>query len=165
VPSPSCQREPDHDARVLVAVITQPRDLALIREEHWYRIPIARAPRQMAAEYLALYQTARFGHERWSINYYTHILRYHRVKRRDLLPLEPDHPRANEYYYRLDLGILERLLFPVPAAKLRRITFITTTFGQLQRVRDVKELWHPIEEQDISDDSVWGAGMAGKSLF
>ena len=31
------------------------------------------------------------------------------VRRRDLLPDEPDHPRADQAYYKLQLGPLERL--------------------------------------------------------
>src|SRR5690349_2810571 len=49
------------DARVLVAVVTRPCDLAKAREEGWYRIPLARAPCALAAEYLAFYQTAALG--------------------------------------------------------------------------------------------------------
>lgn len=156
--------EPDDEARVLVAVITRPRDLQIIREQSWYRIPLAHLPQRVAADYLALYQTAAFGAERWSVRYYAPILRYRMAIRRELLPNESTHPRANERYYRLDLGPLAELPLPVPAARLRRVTFISSTFGQLRRARDVRELWHPDEDQQGLDDDIWGAGMAGKSL-
>jgi hypothetical protein len=156
--------EPDDAARVLVAVITRPRDLALAREAHWYRIPLAHLPAHLAAEYLAFYQTAAFGEERWSVRYYAPILRYRLTTRRELLPDEADHPRADERYYRLELGPLAELPLPVPAARLRRVTFIMTTYGQLRRARDVRELWHPDEDQENLGDDLWGAGLAGKSL-
>ncbi len=156
--------EPDDAARVLVAVITRPRDMALVREQHWYRIPLARAPQQLAADYLALYQTAAFGAERQAVRYYAPVLRYRVRTRYELLPDEPHHPRAHERYYVLELGDLQRLPWPVPAARLRRITFIATTFGQLRRARDVRDLWHPQEEQHLPADGVWASGLAGHSL-
>lgn len=156
--------EPDNTARVLVAVITHPRDFQLARDKGWYRIPLARAPEQLAADYLAFYQTKAFAAERWSVRYYAPIVRYTIATRRELLPDERAHPRASERYYRLELGPLERLPFPIPAARVRRVTFIATTFGQLRRARDVRDLWHPLEDADLPDDTLWGAGLAGRSL-
>ncbi len=156
--------EPDDAARVLVAVITRVRDLRIAREQGWYRIPLAQAPSRLAADYLAFYQTAAFGDERWSVRYYAPIVRYQIVARRELFPDEADHPQADKRYYRLDLGPLAELPLPVVAARLRRVTFINTTFGQLRRANDVRELWHPEEERQPPSDDVWGAGLAGKSL-
>ncbi|NJO06435.1 MAG: hypothetical protein HC876_13420 [Chloroflexaceae bacterium] len=157
--------EPDDAARVLVAVITRPRDLQLVQTQHWYRIPLKHAPAQLGAEYVAFYQTAAFGEaERWSVRSYAPILAYRITTRRELLPDEAEHPRANEQYYRLDVGPLATLAVPVPAAKLRRVTFINTTFGQLRRARDVRELWHPREDEEQAGEGLWAAGLAGKSL-
>ena len=60
-----------------------------------------------------------------------------------LLPDEAGHPRAGERYYRFALGPLLALPAPLPSRRLRRITFIPTTYGQLLRARDVAELWRP----------------------
>jgi hypothetical protein len=155
--------EPDDEARVLVAVVTRPRDMALARDEGWYRVPVARVPPRLAADYLAFYQTAAFGAERWSVRYYAPVLRYSIAPRRELLPDEPDHPRAGERYYRIALGPLASLPLPVPAARLRRVVFIATTFGQLRRARDVRDLFHP-EEDQRPDDGLWGAGLAGRAI-
>jgi hypothetical protein len=156
--------EPDDDARVLVAVVTRPHDLALARSGRWYRIPVARAPRQMGADYLALYLTGAFGAERWSVRYYAPVLGYRLALRRELLPEEPDHPRAAERYYRLELGRLLPLTPPLPARRLRRVTFIATSWGHVRRAADVNELWHPPEDDMLPPDSLWGAGIAGKSV-
>jgi hypothetical protein len=152
----------DDSAKVLVAVVTRPRDLRLAREEGWYRIPLARAPQQLAADYLAFYQTAAFGPERWAVRYYAPIERYRIVLRRDLLPAEASHPRAAERYYRLELGALQALPLPLPARRLRRVTFISTSFGQLRRAGDVAELWQ-IRAEPGSIEGLWAAGIAGKS--
>lgn len=154
---------PPDDAPVLVAVITRPRDLALAREQGWYRVPLARVPPRFAADYLAFYQTAAFGPERWSVRWYAPVLRLRVLTRLELLPDEPAHPRAGERYYRVDLGPLAPLPLPVPAARLRRVAFIATSFGQLRRAADVRELWRPPEASAPGDD-LWGAGLAGRSL-
>ena len=96
--------------RVLVAVITRPKDWELVQREHWYRIPMARAPRAIAAEYLAFYHTRAFEALSWTVSYYAPIVGYRIQKRRELLPDEAQHPRAEELYYRLDLGPIDRAL-------------------------------------------------------
>ena len=151
------------DARVLVAVVTRPCDLAKAREEGWYRIPLARAPRALAAEYLAFYQTAAFGDERWAVRYLAAVRAVGVARRAALLPEEAGHPRAAERYYRFALGPLRALPQPVPSRRLRRVTFIPTTFGQLLRARDVAELWRPREDGEQGWDDVWGAGVNRKS--
>lgn len=155
--------EPDDDSRVLVAVVSRPRDLALARDEGWYRVPYARVPARLAADYLAFYQTAAFGAERWSVRYYAPVRSYSLLTRRELLPAEPDHPRAAQRYYRVAIGPLAALPLPVPAARLRRVVFIATTFGQLRRAADVRELFRPDEDANPGD-GLWGAGLAGHRI-
>jgi hypothetical protein len=157
------QDQPDDEARVLVAVITRLRDLELARTAGWYRVPLARMPSRLAADYLAFYQTAAFGSERWAVRYYAPVRRYRIAARHELLPDEPHHPRADERYYRIELGPLAELPLAVPAARLRRVAFIATTFGQLRRANDVRELFHPVED-DQPDTELWGAGLAGRSI-
>lgn len=154
---------PDDDARVLVAVISRPRDLALAREQGWYRVPLAHLPRRLAADYLAFYQTGAFGDEGRAVRWYAPILRLRLVTRLELLPDEPAHPRAAARYYKFELGPLEALPLPVPAARLRRVVFIATSFGQLRRATDVRQLWRPPEHEDHGDD-LWGSGLAGRSI-
>jgi hypothetical protein len=146
------------DARVLVAVVTRPRDLAAARDEGWYRIPLRRAPRGLAAEYLAFYQTSAFGAERWAVHYLAAVRAVEIAARSALLPDEPCHARAAERYYRFTLGPLRALPAPLPATRQRRVTFIPTTYGQLLRARDVAELWRPPDEA-AGWDELWGAGL------
>jgi UV DNA damage endonuclease len=143
---------PDQDegeARVLVVVMNSPRDFALARDAGWYRIPLARAPRLVAADYLAFYQTRVFGEEAWAIHYYAPVRRYRVVTRVELLPDEPEHPRAYERYYKIEIGPLQRLAQPIPSRRLRRITFIPTTFSRLLSAREINDLWmgNPLQER------------------
>lgn len=134
---------------VLVAVITRPCDLRIAREAGWYRVPLRRAPRRLAAEYLAFYQTAAFGEERWSVRYYAPIRRYRLATRLELLPDEPDHPRAHEEYYRIEIGPLQELPHPIPSRRLRRITFIMTDLARLLSAEEINDLWQGDSQQDL----------------
>src|SRR5215211_8598765 len=91
-------------ARVLVVIVNRLRDLGAARDEGWYRIPLARAPRALHAEYLAFYQTAVFGAERWAVRYLAQVRAVSIVTRAALLPEEAGHPRAGERYYRFAIG-------------------------------------------------------------
>lgn len=149
--------------RVLVVIMPRPSDMELARTAHWYRLPLAHAPPAAQAEALAFYQTAAFGAERWSVRYIAPVQQVQIVRRAALLPDEPTHPRANERYLRYDLGPLAMLPLALPSRRLRRVTFIPTTFGQLLRARDVAELWHP-QEDSMIDAEVWAAGIAGRPV-
>ena len=127
--------------RVLVAVMTRPRDLEIAREEHWYRVPERHAPRGVFFEYVAFYLTAAFGGEGWSIPYYACCLGHELAARRDLLPDEPDHPRAAEPYYKLQLGPLQRREPPIPSHRWRRITFIHTTWDRFEAAQEINDLF------------------------
>ena len=132
---------PRGERRVLVVIMNSRRDLEIARTSGWYRIPLSRAPRQVAADHLAFYQTAAFPLERWHINYYAPVLRYRLATRRELLPEEQGHPRADDLYYRIEIGSLLRLRRPVPSKRMRRITFIPTTLDRLLEAREIGDLW------------------------
>jgi hypothetical protein len=128
---------------VLVALLKAPRDLELARDAHWYRIPVRRLPeRAAAAPLVAFYQTSAFGEERWAIRYFAAVERWTQARRVDLLPDEPDHPRAQEAYYQLWLGPLQSLPQPIPSLRWRRITFIVTHWERLLAAANVEELLH-----------------------
>jgi len=137
--------------RVLVAIVPRPDDWALVINERWYRIPLAKAPERVGAEYLAFYLPARFGELGCSIRYYASIERYRLVKRRDLLPDQTRHPRADDRYLKLELGPLLELPHPIPAAKLRRVTFIATTLDRLLAAQEINDLWL----RETAKDRLW----------
>ncbi len=127
---------------VLVAVVNNRADLRRAASEGWYRIPQRRAPRRVGADYLAFYQTGAFESETEArtVSFYAAIRRYQLLSRAELLPDEADHARAEEYYFRIEIGPLMRLARPVPATTFRRLTFIHTTLERLLNAKDVKEL-------------------------
>lgn len=140
---------------VLVAVVNQPDDLRRAASDGWYRIPQRRAPRRIGADFLAFYQTGAFGpkEESHTITWYAPVQRYRLLTRSELLPDEAEHPRAQYYYFRIDIGPLKRLDSPVPATKFRRVTFIHTTLDRLLQAQDITQL----RRDDDPFDALWQA--------
>jgi hypothetical protein len=118
----------------------------------WYRIPLASAPKTLRVDWLAFFLTAAFGEDRWSIRWLAPVRGYELRRRRELFHDEPDHPRADEPYYRVDLGPLQSLARPIPARRWRRLTFLYTTGERLLSAEDVTDLNVPVAE---ADDRLW----------
>ena len=71
----------------------------------------------------------------------------------DLLPEEPQHPRANERYYKVHLDGLCRLPHPIVSRKWRRIAFIVTHWERLQVAYEISELLHG----SVWEEHLWKA--------
>lgn len=128
--------------RVLVGVMPHPHDLTIAQERHWYRIPEKRMPKGIHAEYLAFYFTKTFGKDlRWAIHYYARRTGHELVRRSDLIPDDPDHPRANERYYKVQLGPLKQKVPPIVSVRWRRITFIHTTWDRFITAEEINDLY------------------------
>lgn len=99
------------------------------------------APKVINVDYLAFYQGTPFGTDhRWQIETCAEVRGHELTTRAELLRDEPDHPRAHEEYYKIQLGPLEKLPRPISAGRWRRITFLYTTGALLSRARTIKEL-------------------------
>ncbi len=127
--------------RVLVVYVPTPSDFEILQREHWYRIPVRHAPKGLYAEYYAFYFGRRFGAQKWAIHYYARRLGHELARRRELLPHEPDHPRADELYYKVQLGPLQKLKRPIPSLRWRRIVFLHTTWDRFQDATEINDLF------------------------
>ena len=136
-------------ALVLVAVVNNPRDLEIARLLGWYRIPLRTAPKVIAVDYLAFYQTGAFGDDKWRIQYIAPVRGHELTTRAELLRTEPDHPRAKEEYYKIQLGTMESLQQPIVADTWRRITFLYTTGEYLLRATTINDLIVQSDERQI----------------
>jgi hypothetical protein len=128
------------DDLVLVAVLPEPRDLAIVRILGWYRIPLKSAPKMIRVDWVAFYLTAAFGAEKWSVHYLAPVKGFELMQRGELLHSEPDHPSAHEPYYKIKLGPVHRLANPIKANRGRRFTFLYTTGQQLLSARELNDL-------------------------
>jgi len=128
--------------RVLIGIMNSQRDFEIARSERWYRIPRRRAPESATeAVVLGFYFTRAFGDEKWAIHYYAPVEGHELVCRRDLLPDQPDHPRADEPYYKLQLGRLMKRDEPIPSLRWRRITFIESTWDRFVAAEEINDLY------------------------
>jgi hypothetical protein len=149
--------------RVLVAVMNRHKDLELARSEGWYRLPEKRATAGAFFEYVAFYFTAAFVEQKWAIHYYARRLGHELMTRRELLPDEPDHPRARDRYYKLQLGPLQRRRPPIISLRWRRISFIHTTWDRFEVANEINDLfiegdefvdrlYHALRESDLAPE-------------
>jgi hypothetical protein len=126
--------------RVLVAYLPRPHDFSIVKNEGWYRIPQQHAPKGIYAEYVAFYFGRQFGPQKWAIHYYARRLGHELVRRNLLFPEEVDHPRANELYYKLQMGPLQLRERPIVSLRWRRITFLHTTWDRFQDATEINDL-------------------------
>ena len=132
---------------VLVGVVNRKKDLEIALKKRWYRIPLKHLPKRKA-KYLALYQTRVFDKEGKAINYYASIKGSSLHQRRELLPDEQNHPRSEDYYYKLNLGSLKATPYRIENRYGRRIGFAFITLERLLGSKEISELLNivPIEE-------------------
>jgi hypothetical protein len=150
---------------ILVAVLNNKRDFEIARVLGWYRIPLSRSPKTVAVDWLAFYQTAKFGEEKWAINYIAPVRGHELATRAEFLRTQPDHPRANEQYYKIQLGPLERLPRPIPSRKWRRITFLYTTGERLLKAEEINDLIVQSEERELLWKALRERGLTAERQY
>ncbi len=128
------------DALILVAIIPTPEDLQVARILGWYRIPSRTAPRILNVDYLAFYQPAAFQDRRWRIEFLAPVMGHELTTRAELLREEIDHPRADEEYYKVQLGTVQPLRQPISAGDWKRFTFLYTTGEYFRGARVLTDL-------------------------
>ena len=125
---------------ILVCLLPTLRDMEIARLLGWYRIPLRTAPKVVAVDYLAFYQPGSFAERGGRIEYVAPVRGHELATRAELLKDEADHPRANEEYFKLQIGPLERLSRPIVAEKWRRLTFLYTTGEYLLKAQTLNDL-------------------------
>lgn len=136
-------------ALVLIAVVPEPRDLDIVRLLGWYRIPLKSAPKVISVDYLAFYQGGNFPEgQRWQIEYLAEVRGHELTTRAELLKDQPNHPRANEEYFKLQLGPLIPLPQPILAGDWKRVTFIYTTIQRIKAAHQLTDL--PVHDEERS---------------
>ena len=135
---------------ILVAIMPNKRDLDIARMLGWYRIPLKSAPKVISVDYLAFYQTAAFDeNNRWQIRWIAPILGHELTTRANLFREETAHPRANEEYFKMQIGGLIELKNPIRATDWKRITFFYTTGKRCKEAETINDLPVHDEERQI----------------
>lgn len=134
---------------VLVCILPAPRDLEIARLLGWYRIPLRTAPKVVAVDLLAFYQPSTFGRSGERIEFAAPVRGHELTRRGELLRDEAGHPRADEEYYKIQIGTLEKLPRPIPAGKWRRLTFLYTTGEYLLKANSLNDLVVNTDERAV----------------
>ena len=143
---PSDEPVPGEESRVLVAYLPNVADLTRAEQDGWYRIRSRDTANRLRGglgsfEYLAFYQPKNFGEEKYCVRRFARIRKLTQVPRIELIPHEPDHSRAQELYYKVDLGPVQVLDQPVVSDRARRILFVPTYWAKLRAAREFNELF------------------------
>lgn len=142
-----------HKQDVLVALLPNPRDLEFAEHRGWYRVRPGDMLNRIKGglqqfTHLAFYQPDSFKSERRCVRRFARIVDISNARRVDLLPEQPDHPRANELYVRFNLGEIQILPHPIISARGRRILFIPSNWERIAAADDINDLFvgSPIED-------------------
>ena len=146
-------RFPDESELILVTLLNNVTDYEIARLLGWYRIPLRSAPKIINVDYLAFYQSKAFDTQKWQIRYLAPVKGHELTTRREILIDEPNHPRANQEYYKIQLGPLIELPKPIMADKWKRITFFYTTGELLSKAETINDLIINAEDRPL----VWNA--------
>ncbi|MDZ4771347.1 MAG: hypothetical protein SGJ24_19660 [Chloroflexota bacterium] len=133
--------EPDDG--MLIGVINHPRDLVFARAG-WYRVPVARYRQDLSTQAVAVmgfFLSRKFGTQNGGVAYYARKRGVELATRRELIPSEPDHARADERYYRVALGALIARTPPITNPTRRTIAFIHTTWGRFAAAAIIADLY------------------------
>ncbi|KAF0111031.1 MAG: hypothetical protein FD147_1237 [Chloroflexi bacterium] len=135
---------------ILVTIMPNKKDFEIARLLGWYRIPLRMAPKIIDVDFLAFYQTDNFGVDhRWMIEYFATVHGHELTTRSALLRDEKSHPKANEEYYKIQIGTLQRLDSPLHADKWKRITFIYTLGSLFNQAGIINDLVVRSDEREV----------------
>jgi len=139
---------------MLIAILNDPADLARLRSDLWYRIPVETAPRRWPPHYLAFYQTKTFGDEKYAVRHYGKVRRIDIVPRRQLFPDEFENPKSSRLYHKVQLEALHTLAQPIISYRGRRLVFVPSTLRKFERATEINDLF---DDSPLEDD-LW-AGL------
>ncbi|MEW5871102.1 MAG: hypothetical protein AB1894_17640 [Chloroflexota bacterium] len=67
------KRNPEVRGEMLLALLRERSDFAILQEQGWYRIPVASAPRRWPPKWLAFYLPKAFKDEAYSVRYFGEV--------------------------------------------------------------------------------------------
>lgn len=138
---------------VLVAIMNNKQDFAILRQKQWYRIPISSVKKlikdRWPPQWIAFYQTKVFGDEAFTVSYYAEVIHIKEAFRWQLFPDEPQNERSNRKYYQIFLDDIQKLPEPILSRRWRRIIFIPSTWTKFMNATEINDLYDdsPLEDR------------------
>ncbi len=165
--------------RLFVGTVTKPSDLALINDEHWYRVPedTIRDLENWPPLWFAPWETqGASGGKGQQIRACWQVTGVDKATREQLFPDADAGERRDKRYWRLQLSNRELLDEVVPSTRRRQSVFIHTDVRLLKIATSVNDLWWngPLETEfwtalkakKIPAERQWPSyGTAGAAMF
>ena len=85
-------------------------------------------------------QPASFQRRKWRVEFLAPVLGHELTTRSELLQDDVDHPRADEEYFKVQLGSVKPLQHPIGAGDWKRFTFLYTTGEYFQGAKILTDL-------------------------
>ncbi len=126
---------------VLVALLRDKKDFAILRDEQWYRIPVNHTPGRWPPDVIGFYLPKAFGEDAFTIRFFGVIEDIERVKRRVLFPNEFENSKSDNYYHRIQIKALKDLPNPIPCRLPRAIVFIPTSWDKFVHAEELNDLY------------------------
>jgi very-short-patch-repair endonuclease len=134
---------------VLVAILKDKSDFAILQDQGWYRIPVKNKPRRWPPRWLAFYQPKVFGDDAYRIRYYGEVRDIQIAKRNELFPYEVTNPKSEQEYFRVALKDLSERIIPIISTRPRRLVFIPTTWQKFSNAEYLNDLF---DDSPLEDD-------------
>lgn len=135
------QKEPN---TILVAIMNNPKDFLIAKEQGWYRIPYGKETtplivRDNTVKTIAFYHTSKFKKYKFTIQFMAEVQGISMVTRQELFPDElASSTKINNSYYKLELGSLLPLARPIISKRHRRVLFIPTTQTKFETTQQLQ---------------------------
>ncbi len=142
----------------LIAVLKAPRDLGIAARNHWYRIPLVKAPKHDFT-HIAFYQPACFKPEGKQIVCYAEVDGCEIARRIDFFPGEPDHPAAGRLYLKYSLGPLCRLPKAILNTSGTRVCFGYAPLSRLRRAAELVGVFNVVPVENLMCAALKAAGL------
>jgi very-short-patch-repair endonuclease len=160
---------------MLVALLPNPGDFAILQSKGWYRIPVSARIRGWPPRWLAFYQPKNFKDQAYRVQYYGEVEKIDEVPRRVLFPNEIESVKADKLYHRIRLKRLERRPEPIPSLRHRRLLFIPTTWDKFERAGQINDLfndsplendlWEEFKQLEFMAERQWRLDVEKKRYF
>jgi hypothetical protein len=162
--SPEPLLNPEGD-QLLVGVVPRERDLEIARLQRWYRIPTTVVRNWTTPNWVAFYLGRGFGSGAGQIRYFARVWHSDIVKRAELFPDQPRHPRAHVDYIRLHHDQLQERPAAIRSSNRRGLVLLPTTLDRFMTASDVNDLVIGDDVEESFYGSMKEAGMRPERAY
>ncbi len=139
-------------------MLRAPRDLGIAAQDHWYRIPLKKAPKHKFT-HIAFYQPACFKPCGKRIEYYAEVAGCCVARRLDILPGELGHPAAKQPYLLYNLGPLIKLPRAILNTSGSRVVFGYAPLSRLAEAGDILGIFGVVAVENLMCAVLRAAGF------